>query len=139
VVTVKVPLVVPAGMLRLAGTVAEEVRLLARVTTEPPAGAGPESSTVPVEGLPPATVLGVSVTDKGVGDGTTVKVVVLIVVEGQVPEIVTTVSEVTAVVAIEKLALDKPAVTVMLAGTLAAPLLLDSTTTAPPAGAVVVR
>jgi hypothetical protein len=69
-------------MLRLAGTVAEEVRLLARVTTEPPAGAGPESSTVPVEELPPVTVLGVSVTDKGVGDGTTVKVVVLVVVEG---------------------------------------------------------
>jgi hypothetical protein len=74
--------VTPAGILTLAGTVAEEVRLLARATTEPPAGAGPESSTVPVEGLPPVTVLGASVTDEGVGDGTTVRVVVMVVVEG---------------------------------------------------------
>jgi hypothetical protein len=136
---VKVPLVAPAGILTLAGTVAEEVRLLARVTTEPPAGAGPESSTVPVEELPPVTVLGASVTDKGVGDGTTVRVVVLVVVEGYVPEIVTAVSAVTEVVAMGKLALDSPALTVMLAGTLAAPLLLDSVTTAPPAGAAVLR
>jgi hypothetical protein len=82
VVTVKVPLLAPAGTVTLAGTVAEEGRLLARVTTEPPAGAGPERSTVPVDGLPPTTVLGASVTDEGVGDGRTVRVAVSVIVEG---------------------------------------------------------
>jgi len=82
VVTVKVPLLAPAGTVTLAGTVAEAVKLLVSVTTEPPAGAGPESCTVPVEGLPPVTVLGASVSDEGVGEGRTVKVVVLVVVEG---------------------------------------------------------
>ena len=82
VVTANVPLVEPAGIVTLGETVAEEVRPLARVTTEPPAGAGPESSTVPVEELPPVTVLGARVTDRGVGDGATVRVVVLVVVAG---------------------------------------------------------
>jgi hypothetical protein len=50
VVAVNVPLVAPAGMVMLAGTVATAVLLLASVTTEPPVGAARDSVTVPVDG-----------------------------------------------------------------------------------------
>ena len=54
VVTVKVALVAPALTVALVGTWAAAL-LLDRVTTAPPAGAGPFSVTVPVEELPPST------------------------------------------------------------------------------------
>src|SRR5438093_4139407 len=71
VVTVKVALVAPAGTVTLAGTVAVGVELLTSVTTMPPAGAGPLRVTVPVEGFPAVTVVGLSVNVESVAAGAT--------------------------------------------------------------------
>src|SRR6266849_6053901 len=62
VVAVNVPLVLPAAIVMLAGTVAAPVLLLVRVTTAPPAGAAAFSVTVPCDVLPPITVVGFSTT-----------------------------------------------------------------------------
>src|SRR5437763_9363354 len=59
VLTVKLPVVVPAGTVTLAGTVAAPVLLL-RDTTAPPAGAAPVSTTTPCELLPPTTLAGLT-------------------------------------------------------------------------------
>ena len=61
VVIVYVAVLSPAGIVTLAGTWATAVRLLERVTTRPPVGAGPSSVIVPVEEAPPWTVLGLIV------------------------------------------------------------------------------
>jgi hypothetical protein len=53
VVTGKVPLGAPAGMVMLAGTVAADGLPLESVTSAPPAGARPLRMTVPVDGVPP--------------------------------------------------------------------------------------
>ena len=71
VVTVNVAVVFPAVTVTLAGTVATAVRLLDRVTTVPPAGAAPVSVTVPVDGVPPFTVVGFRVSEAMVGACTT--------------------------------------------------------------------
>src|SRR2546425_5180756 len=63
VVTVNVTLVAPTGTVTLAGTVAA-VLSLDSVTCAPPAGAGPSSVAVPVELLPPATVVGLSASEE---------------------------------------------------------------------------
>jgi hypothetical protein len=73
--TVKVALVLPAGIVTLAGTVATVVALLARATTIPPEGAEPVSVTVPVEDMPPSTELGFSLSEVS-ATGVTVKVAV---------------------------------------------------------------
>jgi hypothetical protein len=51
-----------AATVTLEGTVAADVLLLASVTTAPPVGAGPFSVTVPVDELPPITVVGFKLT-----------------------------------------------------------------------------
>ncbi len=138
-VTVKLVDVVPAGTVTLAGTVAAEVLLLARVTNVPPLGAGPPSVTVPCEMLPPRTVLGFSVTDEAPVRGKTVSEVV-VVTPPKPAEIVTGVDVVTALVVTVNVALVDPAGTMTLAGTVAAEvLLLDSVTAAPPDGAAPLR
>ena len=58
VLTVKFAEVAPAGTVTLPGTVATEVLLLDSVTTAPPLGAAPLRVTVPVELLPPLTLVG---------------------------------------------------------------------------------
>src|SRR5437016_2283817 len=63
VATGNLALLAPAGTVTLAGTVATDVLLLDRVTTAPPLGAAPLSVTRPVDGTPPLTVVGVSVTE----------------------------------------------------------------------------
>src|SRR6266436_8168338 len=67
VVTVKAALVAPAGMVTLAGTVAAVVSLLERETMAPAVGAGPLSVALPVEGDPPLTLVGFSVSEVRVG------------------------------------------------------------------------
>jgi hypothetical protein len=59
VFTVKLPVVWPAAMIMLAGTVAD-AEPLPRVTETPPAGAGALRVTVPVLLEPPVTVVGES-------------------------------------------------------------------------------
>lgn len=67
VFTVKVALLLPAGTVTLAGTLAAPL-LLERVTCAPPAGAGPLSVTVPVDDCtPPTTLLGFNVSEETVG------------------------------------------------------------------------
>jgi hypothetical protein len=81
VLTVNVALLAPAPTVTVAGTVAVDVLLLERETTAPPVGAGPLSVTVPVEGDPPVTLVGVSVSEETVGRGcgSTVSEAVLVV------------------------------------------------------------
>jgi len=54
VVTVNVVVVVPSGIVTVAGTLTDG-SLLDKETTAPPTGAGPLSVTVPVDKLPPVT------------------------------------------------------------------------------------
>jgi hypothetical protein len=73
VVTGKAAVVAPAGTVTLAGTVAAAVLLLLRETTAPPVRAGPLSVTLPVDGDPPLTLVGFSVSEVRVGGGVTVR------------------------------------------------------------------
>ena len=66
VVTVKFALVVPAATVTLAGTLAA-VELSESVTAAPPAGAAALNATVPVEALPPTTLVGLRETSDSVG------------------------------------------------------------------------
>src|SRR5439155_6547402 len=68
VVTVNVRLVLPAATDTVEGTVAMPVLLLDSVTTAPPLGAAALKVTVPVEELPPTTVVGLTVTEESVGE-----------------------------------------------------------------------
>src|SRR3989441_4499599 len=133
VVTVNVTLVAPTGTVTLAGTVAA-VLSLDSVTCAPPAGAGPSSVTVPVELLPPITVVGLSASEERPAAGFTVRVA------GRVTplytaEMVTGVDAATVLVVTVNVVLVAPAGTVTLVGTVAAVLSLDRVTDAPPAGA----
>lgn len=64
VVMVKVAEVAPAATVTFVGTDAIEVLLLDRLTTAPPAGAGPLRVTVPVEEAPPVTLAGFTANDE---------------------------------------------------------------------------
>ena len=73
-----VALAAPAGTVMLPGTEATDELLLDSVTTAPPAGAEPDNVTVPVEGFPPTTVDGLTVTEDNTGAMVTVRVAVLV-------------------------------------------------------------
>lgn len=72
--TGKVAEVAPAATVTLTGTVAAEVLSLESVMTAPPVGAGALIVTVPVEEVPPVTVVGFTATEETVA-GFTVRVV----------------------------------------------------------------
>ena len=82
VVTVKVADVLPASTVTLAGTLPAVVLLLLSDTEVPPVGAATLSLTVPVELLPPTTLVGLSVTEDRVTAGFTVRVAVRVVPTG---------------------------------------------------------
>jgi len=66
--TVKVALLLPAGMVTLEGTLATAALLLESVTCAPAAGAGPLSVTVPEDDwAPPVTLVGFNVTEEALG------------------------------------------------------------------------
>jgi hypothetical protein len=76
VVTGKVAVVVPAATVTLGGTCAA-ILSLAKVTTAPPVGATALSVIVPVDELPPSTLVGFNVSEARVAGGAvTVNVVV---------------------------------------------------------------
>jgi hypothetical protein len=143
----KVALVDPCATDTPAGTVATAL-LLDRETAKPPAGAGDVSVTVPCEEVPPVTLAGFTANAESVaggggggggGGGVTVSVA-LRAVPPYAPLIVRDVDTVTDAVLIVNVALNTPAGTVTLGGTVATlVLLLDSVTTAPPGGAALVR
>ena len=140
VVTLKLALVAPAGTVTLAGVEAA-VELSARDTTTPPLGAAPVNVTVPVDELPPTTVVGFNESAESVaagGGGFTASVAERDA-PANVPVIVAVVDADTAVVDTAKLALLWPAGTVTLAGTTATALFDDRATEAPPLGAAEVK
>ena len=64
----KVALVTPAATVTLAGISAAAL-LIDRLTAAPPLGAAPLKVTVPVEELPPVTVVGLKLNALTVGSG----------------------------------------------------------------------
>lgn len=62
VVTVKVPVELPLGIVTDAGTVPAAVLLEVKLTTAPPVGAGSFKVMVPVADVPPATDVGLTLT-----------------------------------------------------------------------------
>jgi hypothetical protein len=130
----KAAVVAPAGTVTDAGTWATAVLLELRLTTAPPAGAGPSRVTVPVEELPPRTEVRDSPTEVRPA-GVTVRVAVRLTLLKEAV-IVTGVLAATGSVVAVKAAVVAPAATVTDAGTWAAAVLLELRETAkPPAGA----
>ena len=71
--TVKFTIVAPAGTVTLAGTAATEGLVLESATATPLEGAAALRVTVPVEGLPPTTLVGLRLNEERVAGGVTVR------------------------------------------------------------------
>src|SRR5207245_999418 len=112
VVIVNGALVAPAGTVTLPGTEAAEL-LLDSVTCVPPAGAGPSSVAVPVELLPPVTVVGFTPSEERPAAGFTVRVAVRVTLLYEAV-MVAEVDAATALVVTVNVALMAPAGTVTL-------------------------
>jgi hypothetical protein len=137
VVTGNVAVVAPARTVTVAGTVAV-VLLEVRATVKPPVGAGPLIVTVAVEPLPLTTEVGASEMADATG-GLTVRVAVCGVAVPMTPVIVSDLAAVTAVVLAVNVAVDAPARTVTVAGTVADESLDVRLTVVPAVGAGPVR
>lgn len=125
---------VPAATVTVPGTLAVAGLLLASVITTPPVGAGPVRVTVPVDGVPPETVVGFNARLERAG-GITVIVACLIIL-AKLAVMITAVRRATGVVEIVKVAAVLPDATVTLTGTDAAEgMALDRVTVRPPEGA----
>ena len=136
VVTENVAVLEPAATETEVGSVAL-VLLDLRFTTVPPVGATLLRVTVPVEDTPPATDVGLRVTELSVG-----AVMARLAVAELDPSVAVIVAEdaaETAVVVTENVAVVAPAATVTEAGALALELLEASVTTVPPVGAATER
>src|SRR2546426_11138533 len=116
VVIVNGALIAPAGTVTLPGLVAAAVWALDSVTCAPPVGAGPSSVAVPVELLPPVTVVGFTPSKERRTAGFTMRVAVR-VTPLYTADMVTGVDAATALVVIVNVVLVAPAGTVTLAGT----------------------
>src|SRR5207244_2106134 len=135
VLTVNVALLAPAAIVTLADTLAAPL-LLESSTCAPPVSAGPLSVTVPVEGDPPVTLVGFSVSDERGGRGGAWRGrEAVLVTPAYDAEMVTGVDVVTALVLTVNVALLAPPATVTLAGTVAVDVLLERETAVPPLGA----
>ena len=135
VVTVKFALVAPAGTVTLAGTLVA-AEFSDRETTAPPPAAAALRVTVPVEELPPTTLVGLSETAESVGPpppGGLIVSVPLFVTFSYVAEICTVLVVVTCATFTANVALVWPAGTMTLKGTVARTgLLLTRSTSALP-------
>ncbi len=127
----KVALVEPASTMTVAGSVTGSVP--DRATIAPPAGAAPDSVAVPMTASPPTTLALASVIDTSAALAVTVRTEDCMLLP-PVDAVIAAVPGATAVIV--KVALDDPAGTVSVAGTVAtAALLLVSATLAPVDGA----
>jgi hypothetical protein len=130
--TVKVPVVAPAATVTVAGTVADG-SLEDKATERPPVGAAPFSVTVPLEDVPPLTVVGFRASFVATG-GWTVNAA-----ETGVPLLVAVIFPVvldpTGVVVTVNVPVVAPAAIVTVAGTVAAELVDARLTVSPPVGA----
>ena len=104
-----------------------------RFTTKPPVGATPDSVVVPVDGVPPVTLVGLMETFERAGR---------LIVRGAVFVTPAAVAVIVAVVTLPTAAVETvnvvevdPALTVTVDGTVAAVLSDDRVTTKPPVGA----
>ena len=117
VVMVNDALVAPAGMVTVGGTLAEPGRLLPRLTVTPPEGAGLSIVTVPVDGVPPCTLVGLTEKPVSVGRlGATTRLADCVTPD-PVTEMVTEVAVVTVPVVMTKVLTSVDAGMVTNAGT----------------------
>lgn len=138
--TAKVPLVWPNAIVILAGTDTAGL-LLDRLTCTPPRSAGTSRVTVPVAPCPPVTEAGLTLTSDTAPVPVPIGLItsVAVVEFADVAVMVAVTEPVTEEVDTLKVPLDWPCGIVMLAGTVAAPLLLDRFTNTPPAPAAAER
>lgn len=135
VVTENVAVDDAAGTVTEAGTVAAALSD-DRVTTKPPACAGAESVTVPVDEAPPVNEVGLRVTEESTSATGLIVSVAGFVTAAAEAVIVAVVMAPTNVVETLNVAVVAPWATVTLAGTVAATLSLVRFTTKPPEGAM---
>lgn len=128
VVTLKVAVVELPATDTVVGTVAQ-LMLDETATDTPPVGAGPLRVNVPVEGAPPCTIGGLTLTLTMLG--ALIAKAAWAVVTPKVPVIVAEVEIATAFVVTVKLTELVPAATVTELGTVAEPVFDDKVTTAP--------